>query len=298
VVQPAIQLENRSSTITVGTVSISNVGQQIGLDIWFSVRRSLRPKEPNTCDLKLYNLSDASRKAIEAASQPSPGPAQPGGTNTIVPVKVVAGYVGGTSTIFLGELRSAQTTTDGASSTTELQTGDSDNAAIMSRITQSFGAGANAYVVAQALLSAMKVGQGNIQTVADILRSAAVYNKGTILKGNALAAMVDLATSCGLEFSLQQGVPQFLSLGQPTGGQAYLLNSNSGLIGSPALDTKGTLSCQTLMLPGLRPGCPIQMQSEYVTGLYRVISIETTGDTSGNDWNHNIEARRYGTGLG
>ena len=66
--QPSpIRLFDRSATITVGTVQIDNVGQQIGLDIWASVRRSLRPKESNTCDLRIWSLSEDSRKAIESA---------------------------------------------------------------------------------------------------------------------------------------------------------------------------------------------------------------------------------------
>jgi len=296
--QPAVSLLNRACTVTVGTIQITDFGLQTGLDVWFQVRRSLRPQEPNTCDLRLYNLSDASRKAIESSASPSPGPAQPGGTNTVVPVKIVAGYVGGESTLFLGELRSAQTMTDGADTVTELTTGDGDAAAITSRLNQSFGAGANAYVVAKALLGAMGLGQGNIATVAQVLRASPLYNKGAVLKGNAMAMLKDLAQSVGLEVSLQQGVPQFVSQGQPLGGQAYLISSDSGLIGSPSVDTKGVCSFSTLMLPGMRPGTPVQMNCKYVTGLYRAVSCEYTGDTRGNDWNINVEARRYGTGLG
>jgi len=76
VTQPSvIQLENRSSTLTVGTpgrpgtgIQITNIGLQQGLDIWFQVRRSLKAKEPNTCDLRIRNLSNASRKALESAT--------------------------------------------------------------------------------------------------------------------------------------------------------------------------------------------------------------------------------------
>lgn len=289
---------DRSATITVGPVQIANIGQQVGLDVWASCRRSLRPKEPNTCDLRIYNLSDASRKAIEAAAQPSPGPAQPGGTNTVVPVKVVAGYVGNTSTLFLGEMRSAQTLIDGPNTVTELQTGDSDAAAIMARLSKGFGAGTSAYTVAKALFAAMGVGNGNIESFASILRGSPLYASGATLKGNAMQALIDLAAGCGLEVSLQQGVPQFVSLGQPVGGSAYLLSSDTGMVGSPSMDTKGTLTVQCLLLPGMRPGVPVQVNGEYVQGLFRIISVESTLDTKENDWTHTLECRRYGTGLG
>lgn len=297
--QQAIQLLSRSCTVTVGTVQIKNIGQQQGLDVWFAVRRSLRAKEPNTCDLRLYNLSDASRKAIAASSSPSPSPASgPGAPSAVVPVKIEAGYVGGTSTIFLGEMRSAQTMTDGPNTVTEITTGDGDLAAILARSTASFGPGANAYVVAKRLLADMGLGSGNVESFAQVLRSSPLFNGGATLKGNSMARLIDLARSCALEVSLQNGVPQFVALGQPLGGQAYKLSSDSGLIGSPNVDTKGVLTCETLLLPGMNPGIPIEVDAKYVQGLYRVISVETTGDTSGNDWRHSIEARRYGTGLG
>lgn len=289
--------------MTVGSTEISNIGQQIGLDVWFQIKRSLRPKEPNTGDLRLYNLSDAHRKAIEASAQPLPTsvgppvkPGEPRGQYT--PISIVAGYVGSTEQIFFGEMRSGQSTIDGPNTVMELMTGDGDIATVLSRISFAFGAGTNAYNVAQKLCSSMGLGVGNIATVATQLRSAAAYKNGIVTKGNPMHLLVDLARSCGLEVSVQKGVAQWQVLGQPLGGQAYLLSPTTGLIGSPSVDTTGTLSFECLMIPGIKPGAPVMMNSAYVQGLYRIISVETTGETGGNDWKHDVEARRYGTGLG
>lgn len=293
--QPApIVLKNRSCTVTVGTTQITNIAEQKGLDVWFTVRRSLKPGEPNTCDLRIYNLSDDSRKSIEAAAQPLPQPGGGASTATATPVEIVAGYDNATSTIFLGEMRAAQTVTDGPDTVTELTTGDGDQAMVLSRSTTCFGAGANAYNVALQLLGDAKIGQGNIITVATTLRSAKLYQKGVVLKGNSWDHLVDLARGCGLEVSVQSGVAQWTSLGQPLPGQAYSLSSDSGLIGSPTVDTKGVLSCEVLMLPGLQPGSPIVLDAKYVKGQFRIVSMETVGDVSGNDWVHRIEAKRIG----
>jgi hypothetical protein len=294
--QPGLALVNRSCTVTVGTIEIANIGGQIGLDVWFQVRRSLKPKEPNTCDLRIYGLSEDTQRAIEQSAQPHPSPASaPGAPNAIVPVKIVAGYVGATATIFLGEMRSAQTVTDGPDTVTELTTGDGDQAGILARSTASFGAGANAYTVAQQLLADMKCGVGNLQTVAQILRASPLYQKaGVVLKGNSKDMLDDLARSCGLEVTTQNGIAQWHSLGQPLGGEAYSLSSDTGLIGVPSVDTKGVLCCDALMMPGIRPGIPIVMNAGRIKGLYRVISVETTGGTADNDWHHKVEAKRYG----
>lgn len=294
---PAAKLFSRASRVTVGTVEISNIGQQQGLDVWFQVRRSLKAKEPNTCDLKIWNLSDTSRKSIEQSAQPVPSiAAAPGAPNTVVPVKIEAGYEGNMSTIFFGEMRSAQTVRDGDDFVTELQTGDGDEAIAVARVSASLGP-TNAYAVAQQLLKAMGSGQGNLASVASVLRGSTLYQQGGALKGNPAAILTDLCASVGLEFSLQGGQAQFLSLGQPLDGSAYELSSDTGLIGEPSVDTKGVLCCMTLMLPGLKPGQLVYMNSLFVQGNYRIASMVTVGDTAGNDWSHKIEAKREGVPL-
>lgn len=291
---PTSLLYNRASRVTVGTVQVSNIGQQTGLDVWFQVRRSLKAKEPNTCDLKLWNLSDSSRKSIEQSGQPIPSiAAAPGAPNKVVPVKIEAGYVGNMATIFLGEMRSGQTVRDKEDLITEMQTGDGDEAIAISRVNQALGP-TSAYTVAQQLLAAMGVGQGNLPAFATNLRAATLYKLGVHLKGNPTTIMVDLCRSIGLEFSVQGGQAQFLSLGQPIDGSAYELSPDTGLIGEPSVDTKGVLSCMTLLLPGLRPGSSIYMNSAFVQGIYRISSMTITGDTAGNEWGIKIEAKRPG----
>lgn len=294
----SVKLLNRSCTVTVGTVQIQNVGAQIGLDVWFSIRRSLKAKEPNTCDLRLYNLSDGSRKAIEQSGQALPGAATaPGTTSKVVPVQIVAGYVGATTTLFLGEMRTGQTVTDGPDGVTELTTGDGDQAAILARSTASFAKGGNAYNVSLQLLKDMGIGNGNLATVAEVLKGSPLFNQGVVLKGNSLQHLIDIARSCALEVSIQNGVAQWTPLGQPLQGEATLLSSDTGLIGSPTVDTKGVLSFECLMLPGIKPGAPVQMQAKYLQGLYRIVSVETEGSSFGNDWSHKVEAKRYGLSV-
>lgn len=294
---PSFQIFNRSSTIVVGTTKIDNIGRQRGLDVEFQIKTSLKPNEPNTCDLKINNLSEATRKALEQASTPLKGiTAPPNGTAKIVPVRIDAGYVGHTSNVFLGEMRSAQTVTDGSNNTTELNTGDGDDALVLQRINASLPAGTTATAAIKALLGQMGCGLGNLMAapIQAALKATPIYQKGVVLKGNATDHLVDLCASVGLEFSLQGGQAQFLSLGQPLGGDAYLLTPQTGLVGSPTVDTKGVLSCVSFILPGIKCGGPIVLQDANANGLYRIISLEIEGSTFGNNWYCRIEAKRFG----
>lgn len=298
---PSFKLYNRSCVVTVGTVQVQRIGLQQGIDVWFHVRRSLKPKEPNTCDLKIWNLSDSDRKSIEQASEPLKTlSAAPGSTARVVPVKIEAGYVGHMSTIFLGELRDAQTVRDGPNDfVTEMTTGDGDDALVLSRVNASFPQGATALQVAQKLIDAMGCGQGNLPKVADLFRGSTIYQHGVMLKGNAFEKLRDLCFSLGVEVSIQSGKAQFLSTGRPFGGSAYELadDPNTGLTSDPSVDTKGVLTSGTLLLPDLEPGGPIVLNTDQVNGLFRIISIETRGDTAGNEWGHQIEAKRYGLAV-
>jgi hypothetical protein len=301
---PGLPAFNRSSTVTVGTKQITNVGQERGLRVSFNVKRTLKAKEPNTANLKIWNLAPSSLAALATSTQkstiigapPTGIPNALGVPVQIIPVQIDAGYVGQVSTIFLGEMRSAQTVTDGPDTVTELNTGDGDVALQLQRINAQFLPGTTPLAVVQALLAQMGVGIGNLATIKPTLTSAqgTLFAKGLIKKGNPARILADICSSLALEFSIQNGAAQFASLGQPLAGQAVKLTPGSGLIGSPTVDTAGIMSCVSLVLPGLAPGLPLQVQSEFVSGTYRILSVEYTGDTWGTDWYCKIEAASPG----
>jgi hypothetical protein len=294
----------RSSTVTVGPQQVQNVGLQRGLRVVFEVKRTLKAKEPNTCDLKVWGLSDstlatiaqASTKSTVVAAPPTGIPGVAGKPVKVIPVQIDAGYVGQTSTIFLGEMRSAQSVTDGPEIITELNTGDGDVALGLQRMNASFLAGTTPQQVVQALLAQAGIGSGNLAAALPIFARAqgTLFVRGVTLKTNPARALADICASVGLEFSIQNGAAQFLSLGQPLAGKALLISPTSGLIGTPTVDTVGICSFVSLILPGLNPGAPVQLDSKFVQGTFRILSVEYSGDTWGNEWYCKCEAASQG----
>lgn len=295
-------LFGRAAQIVVGTTDIS------GLDVAFDVKKTLAV-EPNTCDLKIWNLGPDIRKTLEAgtagriaavklskAQRISGFSASNLQNVTILPVSISAGYVGALSQIFLGELRASQTITDGADLVSELTTGDGDQAIQNARLSVSMGPGTTPDVAMRKLLAGLGVGQGNLAKALQLLQTAGVaqmYVKGAILKGAAADMMTDLCRSAGLEWSIQDGQLQVLSLGQPLAGNAVEVSPDTGMIGSPTVDTKGILNVTTLIIPMIKPGVKISVDSRSVKGGFRVISCNYVGDTMGNEWYCKIEASRY-----
>jgi hypothetical protein len=289
-------LFGKSCTIQVAGLLIP-AGQGTGLDVVFTVRRgvkvtqqALKP-QPNTCDLQIFNLNPDHRKQLEASTVPGKG-------TKVVPVIISAGYKARVSTIFSGELRAAHSVPDGAGTfTTELNTGDGDDALTQTRLTVALAAGSSAQQGLDKIVAALGVGKGNaagaIARSAQQALAAQLFSRGVVLKGSAAELMTDFCRSVGLDWSIQNGALQLTSLGQPMKGSAILIDGTHGMIGSPTVDTKGILSVETEMIPDMFPGALLSMQSTYVKGGYRVLSVETHGDTAGDEWGHKVEAARY-----
>jgi len=288
-------LFDRRYTVQVGTMLLQS-GTASALDIRGKVRRGVKVSagatkpQPNTCDLTLFNLSEDHRRTIEASTVP-------GASKTKVPVVLSLGYRGRQSVVFQGELRAGYTVTDGPNTVTELTTGDGDDALTQTRLTLALGRGSSAADGLRAMLQALGVGEGNLATglarIQEQALAAQLFSRGVVLKGSAAQLMTDFCRAMGLEWSVQGGALQLTARGQPLGGRAILLDADHGMIGSPTVDTKGILSLKTEMIADIAPGVAITLSASGAEGGYRVLSVETSFDTAGNDWGHDIEAARY-----
>lgn len=279
-------LFGRAWEVVVGTLDVSN------LDMGFQVKRTLKP-EPNTAELKLYNLNPAHRKVLEMAASSSL--VQKGVVP--LPVSISAGYkTGPLAQIFLGNMRATFSTTNGPDIVTELSSGDGEANMASARMNTAFGPGSPISIVLQEIIGTLGVGPGNLaQALATLSATGKVTwsAKGCVLKGNAADHLSDACRSLGLEWSVQNGAVQILVLGQPLAGRAVLVTPNTGLVGSPSVDSKGVLQFTTLLIPGIKPGVLVLLQSNAVQGQFRVVSVESTGDTLGEEWYHRCSAEKF-----
>jgi hypothetical protein len=282
------QLFKRCWRITVGDTSGGPSAIAItDSDVEFTVKKTLKP-EPNTCEIKLYNLTHAHQKQMEQ------NPAVL--TLQKVPVKLEAGLDGVLTQFFLGELRAGFTVNEGAEVITQLSTGSGEKELQQARMNVPLGPGTSIQQALQELVSTLGIGNGNIAQAAAQLQTngqATFSSKGVVLKGNAAQHLTDFCKSAGLEWSIQDQQVQILQLNQPLQGQAILIDAAHGMEGSPSVDSKGVLSVETLMIPGIKPGVLITMNAIHVQGNYRVQTVETHGDTFGNDWGHKISAIKF-----
>jgi hypothetical protein len=250
------------------------------LDVAFEIGKSLSPKTPNSAEIRIWNLNAEHRKRLQELEK--------------VYVSLEAGYVGGTSLLFRGDLRDVLSTREGTDWITTI-TSDSGRRARKRRILKSFAPGATVEDVLKAAAKAMGVNLGNTaaKTVGAKIQGtqAGKFFNGYALAGAIEAELDRLARSCGLEWSIQDDELQFLDQGMPLQELGIKLSPKTGLIGSPEPGNKGITEARCLMIPDLFPGRRIQIMSEHVTGIYRAETTKHVGDTAGHDWYVDLELR-------
>ena len=250
------------------------------LDVAFEIVKSLSAQTPNSAEIRIWNLNVEHRKRLQELEK--------------VYVSLEAGYVGGTSLLFRGDLRDVLSTREGSDWITTV-TSDSGRLARKRRILKSFAPGATVQDVLTTAAKAMGVRLGNTaaKTVSAKIQGtqASKFFNGYALAGAIEGELDRLARSCGLEWSIQDDELQFLDQGKPLQELGIELTPNTGLIGSPEPGNKGITEARCLMIPDLFPGRRIRITSEHVSGIYRAETTKHTGNTAERDWYVDLELR-------
>lgn len=269
-------LWDRTYSLLVGDTDVT------GLRVQFTAKKTLKA-EPNSCNIKIYNLSNDTRKKIE-------------GTKEGIPVSLHAGYRDRMSQIYFGQVTAVQTTVDGPDRITEISTGDGAKAIAQARISVPIGPKQNAGAALDALAKALGVGAGNLAEAKGKLASKGIAYfspRGTVLSGNVARELTDFCESADLEWSVQDGKLQILDKGKALDGQAVSISSSTGLTDSPTVDGKGIVSFTCLIIPELRPGRKVSLETEFFKGGFRLTETEHHGDTYGKDWHIKCKAEKY-----
>jgi hypothetical protein len=281
-------LFGRTCTLILGTTqikcaqssgSLDGPEESGGLAIVFRVKKNLKA-EPNSVEIKVWNLAPGTRKSIE---QPK-----------AVPVQLDVGYGGDNHTIYLGQLRSATSEIEGPNIVTSISSGDSEQAFAATRVKFTVPAQATPAQILQTAASGLGVGAGNI---GQMLGGATAGTGGPskVVMGAASKVMGQQARANGMQWSVQDGALQIMPIGQSLGSSstAVLLNAQSGLIGSPTVDNKGILKCEALIQPGLTPGLPLVVQGVNLQGTFRIEDVEYNGATWGPAWTATIHGKKW-----
>lgn len=261
--------------LELGIEDIAIKGQRVS----FHVEKTTKP-DPNTAEISAWNLTDAQRDQISASKSPF--------------VRLAAGYRSGLTQIFYGQLIHVVHEIDGAEIKTTMTTGDGIEEYRKRRINISFGPRTKTATVIQALIKSLGLKKGNSDKFVTRLRTgikADIYFSGTAMSGSASAEMTALCRSAGLEWSIQDGSIQLLDKNKALDNFAIVLNKSTGLIGSPSISNKGVCAGKSLIIPDMFPGRQIEVDSRFVKGRFRLEKVTYNGDTHGDEWYCEFEAK-------
>lgn len=232
------------------------------LDIDFDVPFD-NDEEPDIAGVTVYNLSENSIHAIKK------------GQNVIIN----AGYKGDTGTIFMGTIQKAISRWENVDKVTELTIGDGSQQWLTKHVSKTYAENISASALLRDLTSMFGLELGKLQLKNDI-----TYPKGRVINAMLKDAVKQIVNECDSQFNISKGKIIIIPFG---GGiqTGFLLNSDTGLIGSPEAFEKEEDSktirgykIQMLLNHRITVNSIIQVQSKTANGTYRVVQGKHASD--------------------
>jgi hypothetical protein len=229
--------------------------------------------EPNTCKLTISNLSQHERSEI--CRKP-------------LHVDIAAGHDNAPRFMFGGDLHFGFSKYTEPDWETELQVADGGRAYAHAFISKSYKA---PITVEQVLTDAAR--SMNLQLPPEVEQSPEMKQAlatGISLHGPTRDALTRLLAPYGYNWSVQSGRLQILRDDQVRSDRAILVNKTTGLIGEPSRSPpdkttgRSEVTFDMLLYPELTPGCTVQLESQDISGIFKLIQVTHTGDTRGDDW--------------
>lgn len=258
----------------------------------FDIEKTVESK-PNENTIKVYNLSENTRKAIEKPD---------------LRCVLYAGYEqeNNTTLLAMGNIATAYSYRDGADWVTEIYFLDGLIEIRDTVISVGYAAGVSSTLILNDI-----AGKMGLSLVAANSLDERKWANGFSFYGSARTALNKIVAGTGLEWSVQNGELQVVNKHKTTKRQSVVIAKDSGLIGYPEktreaarsksadVDDKKqanrkqtSLSSQaqdgwnvkSLLLPQVNPADKVKLESISVTGWFRAETVRHSGDTHQGDW--------------
>lgn len=258
------------------------------LRIKFKIKKS-DVQTPNTAEIRVYNLAEETANRIRKEFQN---------------ITLQAGYESNYGLIFNGNIKQIRFGRENGTDTfIDIAAADGDDAYNFAVVNTTLAAGSkqsDQIGAAARSMAGRGVATGHIDATGD-----AKLPRGKAMYGMARNYLRQSAEASNTSWSIQDGKVQFVSLTGVLPNQAVLLTSKTGLVGQPEQTNDG-IKARCLLNPMLRIGGKVQINEKDVAeaklpdtskdaqankpaaieadGFYRLLVVEHSGDTRGNDW--------------
>lgn len=244
----------RKAQLLIAGMSIDNPPFRVDFRVDFDNK-----PEPNTAEIKVYNMSQDTLTRIRKN----------------MPIILNAGYESSMGTIFAGDTLRVRTEWEGVNKITKITAGDGMFAWIESEVSKTFKSGIKASQVIRDIVAGFGLEIGEIVLAHDV-----TYHNGKVVHGKLQQVLQEIVDDCQSKLTIINGV---VIIRPPAAGTqtGFLLNKETGLIGSPAYidsdDADFSLEC--LLNHRITADSLIRIESRTANGNFRVVK----GSHRGND---------------
>lgn len=263
------------------------------LRIKFTVKRS-DTQTPNMAEIRVYNLEETTAQRIQ---------------KEFSKVILQAGYTSNFGVVFQGNVKQVIRGRENATDTfIDIIAGDGDLSYNFAVVNATLAAGSGqAEQINAAIGSMTKTGETTAGNIGDVPNTK--LPRGKVMYGMARDYLKQSADTTDKTWSIQDGKVQFVPLTSYLPGEAVVLSSKTGLVGTPQQTNEGVM-VKCLLNPKLKIGGRVQLNNKDVArlkidlsqplspanipapltsdGVYYILVIEHQGDNRGTEWYSNL----------
>ena len=278
---------NRQYRCAIGQPGQTGVllGESVGesgmpLHISFAVEKGDKESN-NTATVKFWNLAPATIAEIKRK-------------NAVLELR--AGYGANLPLILAGDISKATTEQENANMVTTIEVVDGLVAVRDTYISISFTKKTTGIKIIESVVNSMGISYLMSEQARKILEQK-VFTNGYSFVGAAKTVLQKVCGTCGLSWSIQNGVLQIVVTGSTISTKGYVLSADSGLIGIPKeITLSGTnkdaqkqeeqkgYEVQYFMNGAIGVDDLIMLESKRVKGYFKVCSIAINGDNFDGEW--------------
>ena len=107
-----------------------------------------------------------------------------------------------------------------------------------------------------------------------------------------MAEVVRLLSNHNVHASIQNQGLQLRKKDQPLQKEALVLSSDTGLLASPEIGSKGTVMVRSLLMPELAPGRKVYIDSATLKEFFTIEKVRLTGSNYGEEWETAMECKK------
>jgi hypothetical protein len=278
----------RTASVTIGNPGDLGILVE-DLRIVFDCKKTMSSTDPNTCDIRIYNMNETRRNRI----------------NNIDDIVVLeAGYSEsvGNEVIFTGDVVAVNDLIDPPEIMTNIKVGDGQKFILRDKQSVSFGGGATVRQILNEVTKNAKDIIGNNLDLIDFQDSSFKYGFSELSSTKKI--LDDLTDIAGISWSVQDNEIKFDKDELLDFEIAVVLNSDTGLIGSPErinLDSSKNSSKKingwkvvSFLQPKALPGGTVLLSSRDV-GIdkqFKIINVSHVGDTFESDFLTTMELKQ------